>query len=59
MKAKQFEKFCKLSVVTDYKHVYSKIQPTQRQLQYADKKGIQVVFMTRENKWFELDFYAK
>ena len=38
MKAKQFEKFCKLSVVTDYKHVYSKIQPTQRQLQYASKK---------------------
>jgi hypothetical protein len=59
MTAKDFIKFCKLADVTDYKHVYSKIKPTERQLQYARQKYINVVYRKRENKWFEIDFYGK
>jgi len=59
MTAKDFTKFCKLASVIDYKHVYSKIKPTERQMQYARQKFISVAFRQRENKWYEIDFYGK
>lgn len=59
MTAKDFTKFCKLASVIDYKHVYSKIKPTERQMQYARQRGISVAFGQRDKKWFELDFYGK
>jgi hypothetical protein len=59
MTAKDFTKFCKLAAVKEYKCVYSKTKPTERQMQYARQRGISVAFRQRDKKWFELDFYGK
>ena len=58
MTARNFTEFVDLALLHDqnYLHVYSACAPTQRQRNYALRKGVKIESRKRMAQWFEIDF---